>query len=89
MPVAASEQKMSYTDRVEALRNAKRAQTFEKQLVRGSMDFDDHGIVLPPDGQYRVVHSMSGSGIEINDAILTTFIPSGNNPSGEFFGARA
>jgi len=89
MPVAASELKMSYAERLEALRIAKRAQTLEKQRVRGSMDFDDHGIVLPPEGQYRVVHSMSGSGIEITDAILTTFIPSGNHPSGEFFGPRA
>jgi formate C-acetyltransferase len=89
MPVAASEQKMSYAERLEALRIAKRAQTLEKQSVRGSMDFDDHGIVLPPEGQYQVVHTMSGSGVEITDAILSTFIPSGNHPGGEFFGARA
>jgi hypothetical protein len=34
---------MSYAERLEALRVAKSAQTIEKQIVRGSMDYDDHG----------------------------------------------
>ena len=80
---------LSFAQRLEALRASKRAQTLEKQAVRGSMDYDDHGIVLPPEGTREVVHSLSGSGIAITDVIMTTFKPEANHPSGEFFGARA
>jgi pyruvate-formate lyase len=88
MPAAAAST-ISYSERIEALRTAKRAQTLEKQAVRGAMDYDDHGIVLPPEGTRHVVHSMSGSGISITDVIMTTFKPVANHPSGEFFGPRA
>jgi pyruvate-formate lyase len=80
---------MSYAKRLEALRAAKSAQTIEKQAVRGSMDYDDHGIVLPPADVREIVHSMSGSGISITDAIINTFKPVPSDDSGEFFGPRA
>jgi formate C-acetyltransferase len=80
---------MSYAERLEALRAAKSAQTIEKQTFRGSMDYDDHGIVLPPADVREVVHSMSGSGISITDAIINTFKPVPSDDSGEFFGPRA
>jgi formate C-acetyltransferase len=89
MPAPGTEVRASYTERLQALRAAKKAQTLEKQAVRGTMDFDDYGIVLPPKGTYKVVHSMSGSGIEITDAVMTAFSPSSNHPCGEFFGPRA
>ena len=73
MPTDAVELTMSYAERLEALRAAKSAQTIEKQAVRGSMDYDDHGIVLPPAGVREIVHSMSGSGISITDVIMNTF----------------
>ena len=56
MLVDAVELTMSYAERIEVLRAAKSAQTTEKQAVRGSMDYDDHGIVLPPAGVREVVH---------------------------------
>ncbi|MDR3735781.1 MAG: pyruvate formate lyase family protein [Acidobacteriaceae bacterium] len=80
---------MSYAERLEALCAAKSAQTIEKQAVRGSMDYDDHGIVLPPAAVREVVHSMSGSGISITDVIMNTFKPTPSDDSGEFFGPRA
>jgi formate C-acetyltransferase len=83
------ESTLSYADRLEALRAAKSAQTLEKQAVRGSMDYDDHGIVLPPAGVREVVHSMSGSGISITDVIINTFKPTPGDDGGEFFGPRA
>ena len=89
MFAGAMESTMSYSERLDALRAAKSAQTLEKQVVRGSMDYDDHGIVLPPIGTREVVHSMSGSGISITDVIMNSFKPTPNDPSGEFFGARA
>ena len=89
MLVDAVELTMSYAERLEVLRAAKSAQTTEKQAVRGSMDYDDHGIVLPPAGVREVVHSMSGSGISITDVIMNTFKPTPSDDSGEFFGARA
>lgn len=89
MITAVREQEMSYGERLEKLLAAKASQTREKQLVRGSMDYDDHGIVLPPEGTRRVIHSMSSSGIAITDVIMDTFHPNPNHPSGEFFGPRA
>jgi formate C-acetyltransferase len=89
MLVDAVELTMSYAERLEVLRAAKSAQTTEKQAVRGSMDYDDHGIVLPPAGVREVVHSMSGSGISITDVIMNTFKPTPSDDSGEFFGPRA
>jgi formate C-acetyltransferase len=89
MPTDAVELTMSYAERLEALRAAKSAQTIEKQAVRGSMDYDDHGIVLPPAGVREIVHSMSGSGISITDVIMNTFKPTPSDDCGEFFGPRA
>ena len=79
----------NFEKRLEALLASKRMQTKEKQEVRGSMDYDDHGIVLPPVETRKVIHSMSGSGISITDAVMDTYVPVPNHPSGEFFGARA
>jgi formate C-acetyltransferase len=79
----------SYDDRLAALREAKRHHTREKQQVRGAMDFDDHGIILPPEPIRRIVESVSGSGVPIKDVVLTSFEPRPNHPSGGFFGPRS
>lgn len=79
----------SYTDRLEALCAEKKVQTSEKQHVRGSMDFDDHGIILPPEGLRRNVNSVSGSGVRFTDVILESFKPRPNHPNGNFYGSRA
>ena len=44
----AVENQLSYEDRLRALCASKVTQTRDKQHVRGNMDFDDHGIILPP-----------------------------------------
>ena len=41
-------ERLSINDRLAALRESKQQQTLEKQQIRGAMDFDDHGIILPP-----------------------------------------
>lgn len=89
MSACATQSPICYAERLEALRKAKKIQTTEKQVIRGSMDYDDHGVVPPPPEAREVVHSLSGSGITITDVIMNTFRPVPNHPCGEFFGARA
>lgn len=79
----------SYTSRLETLRARKREHTREKQRVRGAMDFDDHGLILPPQEMREIVRSVSGSGVAMTDVLMTTFRPKPNHPSGGFFGPRA
>jgi len=71
------------------LRAAKAEQTAEKQRVRGAMNFDDHGIVLPPESLRQPVRTISSSGVEFTDILINSFRPKANHPSGGFFGARA
>lgn len=89
MRVIAERDQLTYRERLEALRETKAAETREKQRVRGSMDFDDHAIVLPPEGLRETVRSVSGSGVEFTDVILNTFRPRPNHANGGFYGARA
>ncbi len=79
----------TYASRLEALRAAKAEQTAEKQRVRGAMNFDDHGIVLPPESLRQPVRTISSSGVEFTDILINSFHPNANHPSGGFFGARA
>jgi formate C-acetyltransferase len=89
MPPAAPGTTRAYADRLDALRERKRAATREKQAVRGAMDFDDHGLILPPPETRKRVQSVSGSGVAITDVVMTTFAPRPNHPGGGFFGPRA
>ena len=82
-------EQLSYADRLAALRKSKQLQTLEKQRIRGAMDFDDHGIILPPEEMREIVQTMSGSGVFITDVIMNTFKPTPNHPSGGFFGPRS
>jgi formate C-acetyltransferase len=79
----------SFAERLAALRRSKSQQTLEKQRIRGSMDFDDHAVILPPEGFRELVQTLSGSGMYITDVLLTTFKPTPNHPSGGFFGPRS
>ncbi len=81
--------KYTYQERIEALRRTKLKHTQEKWDVLGAMDFDDHAIILPPPESQKIVHVVSGSGIQITDALLKEFEPESNHPSGGFFGARS
>jgi len=79
----------SYAERLDVLRVRKMAYTREKQRARGAMDFDDHGLILPPAETRELIQSMSGSGVPITDVLMNTFRPRPNHPSGGFFGPRA
>lgn len=79
----------SFEDRLAALRETKMRHTREKWAVIGSMDFDDHAIILPPEGYRKVVEVIGGPGLLINDVLYTKYAPTSNHPSGGFFGARA
>jgi formate C-acetyltransferase len=79
----------SFAERMQALRRTRLAQTAEKQRVIGSMDHDDWALVLPPLELRNVVSTISASGVEIRDCLLSTFTPEANHPSGGFFGPVA
>jgi formate C-acetyltransferase len=80
---------MTWGERIDALRATKLAQTREKQEVLGAMDYDDWALVLPPPDRRKIVHTVSPSGIDINDCLLTGFEPVDNHPRGGFFGPKA
>ena len=78
-----------YRQRLDRLRQAKLAQTREKQQVMGHMDYDDHSLILPPPDRREVVKTISGSGMPITDCRLNGIDIRSNHPSGGFFGAQA
>jgi len=80
---------LTYNERLEKLRETKLRHTEEKWRVIGSMDMDDHSIILPPAHARKVIHVTSGSGFTITDVLFTEFVPKSNHPSGGFFGAKA
>lgn len=79
----------TYQERIDRLRITKMRHTEEKWQVIGSMDMDDHAIILPPAGSRQIVQVTSGSGFTMTDVLLKEFIPTSNHPSGGFFGAKA
>ena len=87
-PVVTGARGFSFDARLAALRETKMLHTREKWEVIGAMDFDDHAIVLPPEGHRRVAEVIGGPGILIRDVLYTDFEPESNHPSGGFFGAR-
>jgi len=89
MATATLDTELSYAERLDLLRTRKLDYTREKQQVRGAMDFDDHGQVLPPPHTREIVRSISGSGVAMTDVLMNTFQPKANHPSGGFFGPRA
>jgi formate C-acetyltransferase len=80
---------LSYQQRVDALRATKLAQTRAKQELLGSMDHDDHGLILPPPDRRKIVKTISSSGMPITDCLLDGVAIESNHPSGGFFGPRA
>jgi pyruvate-formate lyase len=88
MEVAATKE-LTFRERIDMLRATKMRHTEEKWHVIGSMDMDDLPILVPPPESRKVVRIVSGSGISTTDALLTTFVPKSNHPSGGMFGARA
>jgi formate C-acetyltransferase len=89
MSPAGTLERLTYTERLAALRESKQLQTLEKQVVRGAMDFDDHAVILPPADMRKIVQTMSGSGVPITDVLMSTWKPTPNHVSGGFFGPRS
>jgi formate C-acetyltransferase len=80
--------KLTYQQRLDAIRATKLEQTLEKQQTIGSMNHDDHGIIpLPPENS-EVVQSISGSGMAITDTILKGVEIKSNHENGGFYGAK-
>ena len=80
---------LTYRQRLDALRETKIRQTREKQELRGSMDEDDHGRILPPPEEIEIVETVGSSGNIIRDAKIKSFKPRANHASGGFFGPKA
>ncbi len=89
MSVSVDARELTCQERIDALRATKLAETREKQQVVGSMDRDDHALVLPPPDRRKIVETISTSGMPIVDVLLTGYEPEPNHPSGGFFGPRA
>jgi pyruvate-formate lyase len=81
--------RLTYQERIDALRATKLAQTQEKWQVIGAMDYDDWALVLPPLEFREVVRTISPSGVPITDVLLKGFKVQSNHPSGGFFGPAA
>ncbi|MEA3344813.1 MAG: pyruvate formate lyase family protein [Chloroflexota bacterium] len=82
-------EKLTYQQRLDALHERKLEQVREKREVLGSYDHDEQGRVLPPPELREIVEAVSGSGEVVRDAIIKTFKPKSNHPSGGFFGPKA
>ena len=80
---------LDYKRRLEALKEAKRRYTQEKQDILGFNDQDDHGRILPPLEFREIIEYMGPSGAPVRDAKLNNFKPVPNHPSGGFFGPKA
>ncbi len=78
----------TYLERIEKLRATKMRHTEEKWQQLGSIDMDDHAIILPPPESRKLVNVVSGSGIPMKDALFKEFVPESNHASGGFFGPR-
>ena len=80
---------LTFQQRLGALHELKLQQTQEKREVLGAYNHDEQGRVLPPPELREILEAISGSGEVVRDAIIKTFKPRSNHPSGGFFGPKA
>jgi len=80
--------KRTYQQRLEALHDTKLAHTQEKLEIIGTMDYDDWGLILPPEAYREMVKSVSGSGVEVTEVRIKGVHIKSNHPSGGFFGPK-
>ena len=80
---------LTYQQRLDAIRAAKLEQTLDKQKLIGSMNHDDHAIILPPLESREVVQSISGSGMPITDVLIKGVKIKSNHENGGFYGPKA
>jgi len=76
----------SLDERLSRLIREKHNNTLEKQAVIGSMDFDDTGLILPPEPLRRVVQVISGSGMPVTEVVFNDFTPEPNHANGGYYG---
>ncbi|GAF68934.1 unnamed protein product, partial [marine sediment metagenome] len=79
---------LTYQQRLEVLRETKLRHTKEKQEVIGAMNYDDWGLILPPEEFREIVRSVSGSGVEVTEVRIKGVEIKSNHPSGGFFGPK-
>ena len=80
---------LTYQQRLESLRAIKLEQTREKQRLKGAMDMDDQGQVLPPIDQAEMIEIISGSGVKVKEFVLKDFRAQTDHPSGGIFGPKS
>ncbi len=80
---------LTYQQRLESLRSIKLEQTREKQRLKGAMDMDDQGQVLPPMDQAEMIEIISGSGVKVKEFVLKDFRAQTDHPSGGIFGPKS
>ena len=88
MTVAQTTEKLTFQQRMDMLRATKLAHTQEKQEIIGAMDYDDWGLILPPEESREMTKSVSGSGVEVTEVRIKDVDIKTNHPSGGFFGPR-
>ena len=88
MDMETATREITYAERIDMLRQTKMRHTEEKRRVLGPLDMDDLPVILPPEGRRAVVRIVSGSGLDMSDAVFSDFRPKGRHPSGGIFGPR-
>ncbi|MHB0998892.1 MAG: pyruvate formate lyase family protein [Armatimonadota bacterium] len=84
-------EKLTYQERIDALRARKMEQTKEKQVAVGYMDFDDHGIILPSEEWREYVETTDENGNMLRHPLAANFKGlnfKSNHPSGGFYGPK-
>lgn len=81
----------TYQERINALREKKMEHTAEKQIDAGYMDFDDHGIIVPPVECREVIETTGEDGKFIRHPFAANFKGlkfKSNHTNGGFYGPK-
>ncbi|MBM3189864.1 MAG: formate acetyltransferase, partial [Chloroflexi bacterium] len=89
MAVSLQVGELTVQERLDSIRETKLRHTREKQQVIGAMNYDDWGLILPPEEYRETTRSVSGSGVEVTEVRLKGVNIESNHPSGGFFGPRS
>lgn len=81
--------RLTYQERLDALRELKIKHAREKVKLTGSRDGDEQGNILPPPELREFRKTVSPSGVTITDIILNNFKPESNHHKGGFYGPKA
>ena len=89
MSVSVRIEELTYQQRLDSLRATKLKHTQEKQGIIGAMNYDDWGLILPPEEYREVLQTMGGSGVMVTEVKIKEIDMESNHPSGGFFGPKA